>query len=79
MPVIRFTGRAKNRLRLYHPREEDVADARAHAGRFVNDSPDRHHAWRQRTDRWLRVTFVEDPRSVKIVTVTMFENGPSDE
>lgn len=78
MPILHFTGRARNRLRLYHLREDDVAEAFANPDFFVDDTPERHHLWRRRGDRWLKVSFVEGARVVTIITVATFEAGPAE-
>jgi len=78
VPILHFTGHARDRLRLYHLREDDIAEALAHADRRVDEGPQRPHIWRRRGDRWLRVTFVAGQRVVTIIAVEMLPTGPPD-
>ena len=84
MPILRFTGRARERLRMYHLREADVADALADPDRSLRGASarqyaftsERQHVWRRLGERWLKVTFVEGVRVVTVVIVEMLATGP---
>ena len=76
---MHFTGLARNRLRLYHLTGADVVGAVRQGKIIAADVAGKFYAWRQNGDRWLRVTYFEDSRGVKILTVAMFETGPPDE
>ena len=76
---MRFTGLARNRFRLYHLTGADVVGAVRQGKITAGDAAGQFYAWRQKDDRWLRVTFVEGVRIVTIITVAIFETGPPDE
>jgi hypothetical protein len=84
VPILRFTGRARDRLRMYHLREADVADALANPDRSLRGASarqyaftsERQHVWRRLGEGWLKVTFVEGSRVLTVVIVEMLATGP---
>lgn len=76
MPQMRFSGRARNRMRRYRIAEDEVRQAVEAGQVLAARGRGLFHAWHARGSRWLRVFFVEEPQRVKVLTLTLERQGP---
>ena len=74
--MLRFSGDARNRMRLWRVTREEVEQVLADPDLRTPSIRDRWNAWKLVDGRWLRVTHVTEGPDTVVVTVTAMQHGP---
>lgn len=77
--MLRFSGHARNRMRLWQVTREEVERVLAGPDARTPSVHGRQNAWKQLGGRWLRVTHVAEGTEVVVVTVTAMQRGPRED
>jgi hypothetical protein len=70
---------ARNKLRRWHIPLEDIEQVILHPDATRQSIGNRVNYWRRWGDAWLRVTTVEEPVRMVVITVTIKKKGPEAE
>jgi hypothetical protein len=74
--AMRFSERARGRMRRYGVDEAEVRRAVAEGKVLPAGGSGLRHAWLPRGQGWLRVFFVSEPKRVRILTLSLERQGP---
>jgi len=69
---------ARNKARHGRISVEEVADAIDHPDGTTKSIKNRVNYWRRWRQGWLRVTIVEEPERIVVITITPRRKGPED-
>jgi len=75
MKTVKYTRHAKNRMRLHEINETDVELAIDNPDLTEPLLEDRKNVWKKISDRYLRVTYKEEPDRILIITAVKKKQG----